>query len=122
MKDRQAGDQPRSATGSRTKGDNIFTKPDKILLNNTNLHYSYCDNSNIGTIREVFVASMLKDYSIKLAKKGDFLIDDRYIFEVGGKNKSFKQIKNIPDSYVISDDIEIGSNNKIPLWIFGFLY
>jgi hypothetical protein len=65
---------------------------------------------------------MLKDYSIKLAKKGDFLIDDRYIFEVGGKNKSFKQIKNIPDSYVISDDIEIGSNNKIPLWIFGFLY
>ena len=107
---------------SKTKGDNIFTKPDKILLNNTNLHYSYCDNSNIGTIREVFVASMLKDYSIKLAKKGDFLIDDRYIFEVGGKNKSFKQIKNIPDSYVISDDIEIGSNNKIPLWIFGFLY
>jgi hypothetical protein len=65
---------------------------------------------------------MLKDYSIKLAKKGDFLIDDRYIFEVGGKNKSFKQIKDMPDSYVISDDIEIGSNNKIPLWIFGFLY
>ena len=59
---------------------------------------------------------------IFVARKGDFLIDDRYIFEVGGKNKSFKQIKNIPDSYVISDDIEIGSNNKIPLWIFGFLY
>jgi predicted AAA+ superfamily ATPase len=107
---------------SKTKGDNIFTKPDKILLDNTNLHYSYCDNSNVGTIREVFVTAMLKDYSIKLAKKGDFLIDDDYIFEVGGKNKSFKQIKDMPNSYVIADDIEIGSNNKIPLWLFGFLY
>ena len=107
---------------SKTKGDNIFTKPDKILLNNTNLHYSYCDNSNVGTIREVFVTAMLKDHSIKLAKKGDFLIDDDYIFEVGGKNKSFKQIKDMPNSYVIADDIEIGSNNKIPLWLFGFLY
>jgi predicted AAA+ superfamily ATPase len=107
---------------SKTKGDNIFTKPDKILLNNTNLHYSYCDNSSVGTIREVFVTSMLKDHSVKLAKKGDFLIDDRYLFEVGGKKKSFKQIKDMPNAYVISDDIEIGSNNKIPLWLFGFLY
>jgi predicted AAA+ superfamily ATPase len=107
---------------SKTKGDNIFTKPDKILLNNTNLHYSYCDNSNVGTIREVFVTSMLHDHDIKLAKKGDFLIDDRYLFEVGGKKKSFKQVKDMPNSYVISDDIEIGSNDKLPMWLFGFLY
>jgi hypothetical protein len=65
---------------------------------------------------------MLHDHSIKLAKKGDFVIDDRYLFEVGGKKKSFKQIKDMPDAYVISDDIEIGSSNKIPLWLFGFLY
>jgi hypothetical protein len=87
---------------SRTKGDIILTKPDKILLNNTNLHYSYCDHSNIGTVREVFVTSMLKDHDIKLAKKGDFVIDDRYLFEVGGKKKSFKQVKDMPNSYVIS--------------------
>jgi len=47
---------------------------------------------------------------------------DNYTFEVGGKRKSFDQIKNIPNSYVVADDIEIGHNNKIPLWLFGFLY
>ena len=108
---------------STTKGDNIFTKPDKIYLNNTNLHYAYCQNSNIGTIREVFITSMLqKNHTITIAKKGDFLVDNKYIFEVGGKNKSFKQIKDLENSYVLADDIEIGSGNKIPLWLFGFLY
>ncbi len=108
---------------STTKRDNIFTKPDKIYLNNTNLHYAYCQNSNTGTIREVFTTSMLQEkHTITIAKKGDFLVDDKYIFEVGGKNKSFKQIKDIKDSFVVADDIEIGSGNKIPLWLFGFLY
>ena len=107
----------------KSKGDNIFTKPEKIYLNNTNLHYAYCDKYNIGTIREVFIISMLqKAYKISIHKKGDFLIDDKYIFEIGGRKKGFTQIKSLPDSYVISDDIEIGSGNKIPLWLFGFLY
>jgi predicted AAA+ superfamily ATPase len=106
-----------------SKGDGIFTKPDKIYLNNTNLHYAYCQNSNIGTLREVFIASMLKqNHIIYTAKKGDFIVDDKYIFEVGGKNKKFKQIKDLDNSFVIADDIEIGSGNKIPLWLFGFLY
>jgi hypothetical protein len=52
----------------------------------------------------------------------DFTVDERYIFEVGGKNKSFKQIKDISDSFVVADDIEIGFGNKIPLWLFGFVY
>ena len=108
---------------STTKGDNIFTKPDKIYLNNTNLHYAYCQNSNIGTIREVFITSMLQEkHTITTAKKGDLLVDSKYIFEIGGKNKSFKQIKDIKGSFIVADDIEIGSGNKIPLWLFGFLY
>jgi predicted AAA+ superfamily ATPase len=108
---------------SKSKGDSIFSKPDKIYLNNTNLHYAYCNKSNIGTIREVFVSSMLTVlHNISVAKKGDFLIDDKYIFEIGGKNKTYKQIKDVPNSYIIADDIEIGSGNKIPLWLFGFLY
>ena len=107
----------------KTKGDNILTKPDKIYLNNTNLHFAYCSNSNVGTLREVFVASMLQNrHSIEVAKKGDFLVDDTYTLEVGGKNKKYKQIKDIKNSFVVSDDIEIGSGNKIPLWLFGFLY
>ena len=105
-----------------TRGDNIFTKPEKIYLNNTNLHYEYCDEAQIGTIREVFFMSMNFEHKITVPKKGDFLIDDKYLFEVGGKNKSFKQIKDMPNSFVVADDIEIGSGNKIPLWLFGFLY
>jgi len=105
-----------------TRGDNIFSKPEKIYLNNTNLHHGYCDEAQIGTVREVFFMSMNFEHKITIPKKGDFLIDNKYLFEIGGKNKSFKQIKDIPNSFVVSDDIEIGSGNKIPLWLFGFLY
>lgn len=107
---------------AKTKGDNIFLKPDKIYLSNTNLHYSYCNEVEIGTIREVFFMSMFDDKSLSIATKGDFLIDESYLVEIGGKTKSYKQIKDIPKSYVVSDDIEVGSGNKIPLWMFGFLY
>ncbi len=108
---------------STSKGDNIFVKPDKIYLNNTNLHYAYCDNSNIGTLREVFVASMLsQNHTIQAAKKGDFLVDGTHTLEVGGKHKKYKQIKDVPDSYIVADDIEVGSGNKVPMWLFGFLY
>ena len=107
----------------KTKGDSILTKPDKIYLNNTNLHFAYCSSSNVGTLREVFVASMLQNrHRIEVAKKGDFLIDDKYTLEVGGKSKKYKQIKDIQNSFVVTDDVEIGSGNKIPLWLFGFLY
>jgi len=105
-----------------TKGDNIFTKPEKIYFNNTNLHYTYCDTPEIGTIREVFFKSMLFEYTLEIPKKGDFLIDKKYLVEIGGKGKSFKQIKDIENSFVIADDLEVGSGNKIPLWLFGFLY
>jgi len=106
-----------------TRGDNIFTKPEKMYLSNTNLHFSYCDNQEIGTLREVFIMSMLVDnYKLEVPKQGDFLIDEKYLVEVGGKSKTYKQIKGIDNSYVIADDIEIGSGNKIPLWLFGFLY
>lgn len=105
-----------------TKGDNIFSKPEKIYFNNTNLHYAYCDTPDIGTIREVFMRSMLFEHAVSIPKKGDFLVDDTYTFEVGGKNKGFKQIKDLPNSYTIIDNAEIGGKNKIPLWLFGFLY
>jgi len=108
---------------SKSKGDNIFLKPDKIYLNNPNLNYAYCTNSKIGTVRESFFANQLQvERDVSIPNKGDFLIDDKYIFEIGGKNKSFKQIKDLPNSFVVADDIEIGFGNKIPLWLFGFLY
>jgi hypothetical protein len=57
-----------------------------------------------------------------MSKVGDFFVDDRYIFEIGGKNKGFRQIKNAPNSFLAIDDIEMGTGKKIPLWLFGFLY
>jgi len=98
-------------------------KPDKLYLNNTNLFTALCINSNIGTVRETFFVSMLyKKHIINYSSIGDFLVDEKYIFEVGGKNKSFKQIKDVKNSFLVADDIEIGFGNKIPLWLFGFLY
>ena len=107
----------------QTKGLKKINKPAKIYLNNTNLLFAYCNNSKIGTIRETFFANQVsRKYKLNISKQGDFLVENKYIFEIGGKNKSFKQIKDIENSFVVADDIEIGNKNKIPLWLFGFLY
>lgn len=118
----------------QTKGDNIFSKPAKIYLANTNLAYAYCSTPEVGTIREAFFANQLQNYlllhknrsflddQLLATKQGDFLIKNRFTFEIGGKNKSFKQIADLPNSFVVADDIEVGFGNKIPLWLFGFLY
>jgi len=98
-------------------------KPDKLYLSNTNLLYALCKNSDIGTIKETFFASMVSfESSIYYVDRGDFLIDEKYTVEVGGKNKGFEQIKDIPNSFVVAEDIEVGFGAKIPLWLFGFLY
>ena len=65
---------------------------------------------------------MLFNHKLDIPKKGDFLVDKKYLFEIGGKSKSFEQIKDIENSFVVADDIEIGSGNRIPMWLFGFLY
>lgn len=99
-----------------------LTKPDKVLLNNTNLSYIYGNNTNVGSVRETFFVNQLNAISdVFLASRGDFIVN-KYTFEVGGKNKTFEQIKDIPNSFVVADDIEIGHKNKIPLWLFGLLY
>ncbi|MEA3455450.1 MAG: hypothetical protein U9R26_02980 [Campylobacterota bacterium] len=61
-------------------------------------------------------------HNVSYTKKGDFLIYDRYTVEVGGKNKNYEQIKDMEDSFIAADGIEAGFDNKIPLWLFGFLY
>jgi predicted AAA+ superfamily ATPase len=108
---------------ANAKGDSIFSKPAKLYLNNTNLYFAYCNSEEKGTIRETFFANSINLlYDIKYAKKGDFLVNEKFIFEIGGKNKGFEQIKNLENSFVVADDIEVGFGNKIPLWLFGFLY
>ena len=108
---------------AKGKGDSVFSKPAKLYLNNPNLNHCYCQEKELGTIREEFFLNMLSlNHKLLYPKKGDFLVDEKYIFEIGGKDKSFKQIKDIPNSFVVADDIEVGFMNKIPLWIFGLLY
>jgi predicted AAA+ superfamily ATPase len=104
------------------KGNALFQKPDKILLDNPNLFNVLCSNQNKGSIRESFFISQLNSYKIRYSKQGDYIVDDRYIFEIGGKNKTKQQIRNINSAFLAIDDIEIGDKNKIPLWLFGFLY
>ena len=98
-------------------------KPDKLYLANTTLFSSLCLEHKIGTIRESFFASQVSiKSSIYYVDKGDFLVDEKYTFEIGGKNKGFEQIKDIKNSFVVADGIEVGFKNKLPLWLFGFLY
>jgi len=105
------------------KGIKKISVPAKIYLNNTNLLYAYCQNTKVGTIRETFFANQVSQKSkLHISKQGDFTIDEKYRVEIGGKNKSFKQIKDLPHSFVVADNIEVGESNKIPLWLFGFVY
>lgn len=108
------------------KGMSLLTKPEKVYLNNTNLIYTLNpDDTTIstGNIRETFFFNQLKvKHAVNLPKQGDFLIDKKYMFEVGGKNKSFEQIKDVKNSFVVIDDVEIGAQNEIPLWLFGLMY
>jgi hypothetical protein len=98
-------------------------KAAKIYLNNTNLLFAYCGSREKGTIRETFFANQVsRKYKLHVSKQGDFKVEKKYTVEVSGKNKSFSQVKDIPDSFVAADDIVVGTSNKIPLWLFGFLY
>jgi predicted AAA+ superfamily ATPase len=105
------------------KGINSLNKPEKIYLNNSNLMNNLSVNANIGNNRETFFFNQVsKQNKVKASKNADFYVNDTYSFEIGGRSKSNKQIKNLQNAFVVKDDIEIGSENVIPLWMFGFLY
>jgi len=102
-----------------------LTKPVKIYLNNTTLLLALTSGKgNIeGTVRETFFMNQLiEHHNVKSCPFGDFLIDETYTFEVGGAKKSFAQIANKENSFIAADNMELGVGNKIPLWLFGFLY
>ncbi len=105
-------------------GVGSLQKPQKIYLDNPNLIYALSSlNTQIGTVRETFAVNQLsKTNVVTYPKTGDFLVNDKYIFEVGGKNKSKKQISGIENSFILADNIEIGFGKKIPIWLMGFLY
>lgn len=117
---------------SQGRGYEVLTKPEKILLENSNLMYAITDQVNTGTLRELFFVNQLRnavarhpglmDTSVELSGRGDFIVQANYTFEVGGKGKSFSQIRDLENAFVVADAIEVGFKNKLPLWLFGFLY
>ena len=111
--------QLRNSTG----GIRGLGKVDKIYLDNTNLIYSLADDtSDIGNIRETFFLNQMRvKHDVFASTIADFIIDDK-TFEVGGRSKGQKQIKDIENGYVVKDDIEQGFLNVIPLWQLGLTY
>ena len=108
---------------SADSGMNMLTKPEKVLFANTNLMYCLTPRVEDGTMRETFLASQLAvAHQLSMPSQGDLVADSRWLFEVGGKNKGFTQIKGIENSYVVADKIDIEHGSKIPLWLFGILY
>ncbi len=107
-----------------TSGIGVLTKPEKLYLNNSNLMYALAkENTNIGNVRETFFLNQFKGlYEINLSETADFVVDKTYTFEIGGKNKTKKQVANVANAYVAKDGIEIGFGNIIPVWLFGFMY
>ena len=97
---------------------------EKVFLGDPNLMSALVPQPNSGAVRETYFVNQLRaaGHEVVTPQQGDFVVDGKRLFEIGGKGKTFKQIADIPDSYVVNDDVEVGVGGKIPLWLFGFLY
>ena len=106
-----------------TKGIGILQKPEKVYLHHPNLQYALVrENSNIGNVRESFFINQAEVVSpLRYTKEGDFFMEG-YTFEIGGRKKTNKQVRHLENAFIVVDEIEIGHAQKIPLWLFGFLY
>jgi predicted AAA+ superfamily ATPase len=103
----------------------ILNKPEKIFLHNTNLMFALSEKKpEVGTLRETFFINMIESASHKITytAKGDFKVNEKFVFEIGGKNKTNAQTKEMPNAFLVKDEIETGYHNSIPLWLFGFMY
>jgi hypothetical protein len=102
-----------------------LSKPDKVYLENPNIMYALAPTKvEIGTLRETFaVGCLTESHNVEYGKaQGDFLVDSKYTFEIGGRSKDFSQIAGIKDSYIFADDWDMPDGAKLPLWMLGFLY
>jgi uncharacterized protein len=107
-----------------TKGVAALQKPDKIYLENTNLSYALKDQPEKGALRETFFLNQMRNskHQVHLTGEGDFIINKKWTFEVGGSTKKEDQIKNVKNAFLALDEINQAYQNRIPLWLFGFLY
>ena len=102
-----------------------LSKPDKVYLENPNILYALTPTkAEIGTLRETFaICSLSESHSVEYGKaQGDFKVDGKYTFEIGGRSKGFSQIAGVENSYIFADDWDMPDGAKLPLWMLGFLY
>ena len=109
------------------KGYALARKPQKIFIHDPNLlgvlHHQLMTARDQGALRETFFVNQLKDlFKVTASDKGDFLLNDKYTVEIGGKDKKFDQVRDLKNAYVAADRMEIGSGKKVPLYLFGMLY
>lgn len=106
------------------RGIGVLQKPEIIYLENTCFNYALCTKEpELGNLRETFLLTQLRPgHNITHTERGDFRIDEKFIIEVGGKSKNMKQISGIKQAYIAADNLDIGIDRKIPLWLFGFVY
>jgi uncharacterized protein len=102
-------------------GESFPKKPARIYLQNSNLAYVLQENVNAQAICETFFYNTTLKSNIVNAgeKNSQFILNGNTTFKVCyGK----KPGKKIPGLYYAVHGIEKGSENVIPLWLFGFLY
>jgi len=107
-----------------THGIGLLQKPEKLFLENTNFMFAVQNQEpNKGSLRETFFYNQLaQNHQLTYPEKGDFLVDENFTFEIGGRNKTGQQLKGVENAFVAADGIDVGVGNKIPLWMFGLLY
>lgn len=95
----------------------------KVYLDNPNLAFVLASTKpDVGNLRDSFFLSQTSvRHKVAYPKKGDFIVDEKYTFEVGGKDRTIRQIKEIANTYVVADNVEFPVT-KLSLWLFGFLY
>ena len=101
-----------------------MAKPDKVYLGNTNYAFALGgEQTNIGSVRESFFMNQMRvKNKVTFSKEVDFIVSNKYNIEIGGKNKTNKQLKGLENAFIVVDNIEIGFGNQIPLWLFGLTY
>lgn len=119
----QRGELIRQVPHEQKRFQNI-RQPDKLYMYHPNLGVALSSQADIGSLRESFFAFQLAaaGHQVEFAKQGDFLIDEATLYEIGGRSKDFSQLKNVKQpAFLALDDIEMGTDKTLPLWLFGFL-
>lgn len=107
-----------------SSGIKQLSKPDKVYLGNTNYAFALGgEQTNIGSVRESFFLSQVRvKHEVAYSNNVDFLVSGSYEVEIGGKNKTKKQLAGLDHALIVLDNIEVGYGNQLPLWLFGLTY